>query len=85
MVDKLSAEENEQSDLYYLLIESLLQIQQASLNDVGQVFDFFGKESLKILGYWPREQPFPVYFNVGDYIENIIEREIKSRKFLSKI
>jgi len=85
VVDKLSAEENEQSDLYFLLIECLLKIQQASLSDVGSVFDFFGKESLKILGYWPREQLFPAFFNVGDYIENIIEREIKSRKFLSKI
>lgn len=85
MVDKLMAEGSEQEEIYYLLAGYLEKIQDSQVENLFENLDSYARQLIKILGYWPKDKDFPGNFNTCLYIEEIAEKEIKSRKFLNRI
>lgn len=83
IVDKLTAEKSEQEEVFTLLSSYLGKLEQAE--NYESYVDYFGGNILKILGYWPRTKPFPRDFSVSGYIEEISERELKSKKFFRNL
>lgn len=85
MVDRLTAEGNEQEEVYSLLVFCLKAIAVTEQKNLAVLINSFGINLLKDLGFLPKDKILPQNFNVTAYIEDIIERELKSKKFLSKI
>ena len=85
MVDKLTAENSEQGEVYDLLCSSLPTLQKADRGNLSVITDIFAGNLLKLLGFWPKEKLFPNNFDITMFIEDIIEKELKSKKFLAKI
>lgn len=85
MADKLTAERSEQEEIYNLLFAYLKKLSLTEKRNLPQLVNSFGIDLLRDLGFLPKNKDFPLSFNVTAYIENIIEKELKSKKFLSKI
>lgn len=84
ILDKLTAEASEQEEVYYLLVQSLKKINEIEENSLSEHINSFGGNLLKLLGFWPKEKTFLPNFNVCSYIEQIIERELKSKNFFKR-
>ena len=85
MVDKLTAEEVEQEEVYYLLCDYLKKLDFLDKNGNSNFLGSFGLSLLKILGFWPHDKPIPKNFRVSLFVEEIIERELKAKKFLNRV
>jgi DNA repair protein RecO (recombination protein O) len=85
ILDKLTPENLEQEDVYDLLALYLHKIGQVPESELKSLVSRFGEMILKLLGYWPKDKAFPEGSNISNYIENIIERDLKSRRFLDKL
>lgn len=85
MVDKLTAEGSEQEDVYNLLSEYLKKLNSLNKSGNSNFLGSFGLTLLKILGFWPQNKLIPKNFKVSLFVEEIIEKELKAKKFLSKI
>ena len=83
LVDALTPEHQEHRDVYTLLVGALTQ-----LNDVTQVnpivvSEQFALELLRNLGYLARDRSL-LPGQIDPYIENIIEKRIRSHRLLTK-
>lgn len=85
MIDKLTVEGSEQEEVYDLLTESLKQIGNLEQDELPTLANVFGEKLIQLLGFWPRNKPFPENFNAILLVEQIMEKELKSKKFLSKV
>lgn len=85
MVDKLTAEGSEQSEVYEMLSEYLKKLCWIKPENSSFFLGSFGLNLLKILGFWPHDKPVPKNFRVSSFIEETIEKELKSKKFLAKV
>lgn len=85
MVDKLTAEASEQEEVYELLVSYLGSLSTITQANQNTFINSFGINLLKLLGFWPKAKPVPANFNVTAFIEEIIEKELKSKKFFNKI
>lgn len=85
MVDKLTAEGQEQEEIYRLLVSGLERIDSLSEEKIPSLVNYFGENLLKLLGFWPKEKGFPDNFNTSLFMENIMERELKSKKFSRQV
>jgi len=85
MVDKLTVEGSEQEEVYKLLVSCLSNLSSVTPTNQNTFLNSFGINLLKLLGFWPKEKPFPANLRVSTFIEDIIEKELKAKKFLSKI
>ena len=85
MVDKLTVEGNEQEEVYVLLVTYLRAITVTEQNGLTILVNSFGINILKDLGFLPKNKVLPQNFNVTAYIEDIIEKELKSKKFAGKV
>lgn len=85
MVDKLTAEGSEQEEVYELLSEYLIKLNTVKQDNISFFLGSFGLNLLKILGFWPKDKPVPKNFRTSLFIEEIIEKELKSKKFFAKI
>jgi DNA repair protein RecO (recombination protein O) len=85
MVDKLTAEESETDEVYELLAEFLEKLKSLDLEKRSFFLGDFGLKLLTILGYWPKGKPVPKNFRTSVFVEEIIEKELKAKNFLSKI
>ncbi|PIV01270.1 DNA repair protein RecO [Candidatus Shapirobacteria bacterium CG03_land_8_20_14_0_80_39_12] len=84
ILDKLTAEASEQKEVYEFLVSSLKKINETEENLLSAQIDSFGGNLLKLLGFWPKQKAFLPNFNVCLYIEQIIERGLKSKNFLKR-
>ena len=84
IVDKLTAEGSEQEEVYHLLVDFLKRISLTADEMLSKLISDFGGNLLKLLGFWPKEKAFLPNFNVCSYIEQIIEKELKSKNFLKR-
>lgn len=84
-VDKLTAENLSQSEVYYLLLDFLRNLEIIPDNQTEKILEESIQKLLKFLGFWPKEKPFPSNKNAVSFVEEIIEKELKSKKFLKKI
>lgn len=85
MVDKLTAEGSEQEEVYELLAGYLKNLKELKPEDNSNYLGTFGLSLLKILGFWPKDKKVPKNFKVSLFIEGIIEKELKAKKFLNKL
>lgn len=83
LIDKLTAERQEHESLYKLLINTLHILNSTKILS-SDTIENFESEILKTLGFWPKNKSFD-NINVEGFIENIIERELKSKNFLQKL
>ena len=78
LIDGLLAEYQENRAVFSLLVQTLNRMEEEK--DTRLVISKFEQELLSQLGFWPRER---VFLEDSDYfIENIIERRIKSKRIL---
>jgi len=85
MVDRLTVEGSEQEEVYELLISYLSNLSSVTPTNQNTFLNSFGINLLKLLGFWPKEKPFPTNLRVSVFIEGIIEKELKAKKFLNKL
>lgn len=85
MVDKLTAEGSEQQEVYELLVSYLKKLGSIEEKDLSFLLNNFGELLVKILGFWPKDKIFLPSFNVSLFIEQIMEKELKSKRFLKRI
>lgn len=85
MTDRLTAENSEQEEVYFLLTDYLKKLDETECEEPYLLINDFGENLLKVLGFWPREKSFSENFIVSSYIEDIIESKLKSKNFLAKV
>lgn len=85
MVDRLTAEEAEQEEVFDLLVNYLDRLSTVSEAQLGELMEGFGQELLVMLGFWPKQKPFPAGFNAASFVEQIMERELKSKNLVKKL
>lgn len=82
LIDGLCAENQQNCEVFYLFLETLERLNNQK--DIVSIVHEFEVELLTILGFWPRVN-IPQYLNTQNIIERILERKLKSKKFLSKL
>ena len=82
LVDRLTPENHEQDDVFNLLVNSLDSLSKVEEKCLNSLLVDFSMELLKLLGYWPRDKCIPRSFSPSSFIEDIIERKLKSKKFM---
>lgn len=85
LVDKLTVEEHEQEEVYFLLSSFFENLTQLLESETKFAVDRLSQNILMALGFWQRGKPFPSDFNTLSYVEEIIEKEIKSRRCYNKV
>ncbi len=85
MVDKLTAEGTEQAEVYELLVAALKDLERINREKLPVLVEGFADSLLKLLGFWPKEKPFPPHFSASLLVEEIIEKELKSKRFLKRV
>jgi DNA repair protein RecO (recombination protein O) len=79
MVDRLTVEESEQEEIFDLLSSSLEKLEEVESRDLKVFLNNFGQALVKILGFWPRDKAFPQNLDTVSFVEQIAERELKSK------
>jgi len=85
MVDRLTVEEAAQREVYDLLVDYLERLSNTAEEQLGELTEKFGRELLIMLGFWPEQKSFPSGFSVTNFIEQVIERELKSKNMIKKL
>lgn len=85
MVDRLTVERNEQEEVFDLLSSFLEKLESVDNKNLKIFLNSFGQSLIKILGFWPRDKAFSSNFNTVAFIEQIAERELKSKKITGKL
>lgn len=83
LIDGLCPEGQEHEAVFYLLENTLLRL--SVTNDTTSVIHGFEVELLTMLGYWHGRQDLSAQLDTGNFIENIIERRLNSKRIFSKI
>lgn len=82
LIDKLCAENQENRQVFNLLMDILRKL--AKEDNIKAAIDEFEINLLGLLGFYTSSQSLIPSFNISSFIENITERKLKSRQFLSK-
>lgn len=82
LIDGLCPENQENYAVFSLFSETLKRL--SSAEDLVSVIHEFEVELLTLLGFWPNNRPIE-NTNTQYIIENILERRLKSKSFLSKM
>ncbi len=84
LVDALLPERQEHRDIYSLLLGSLTALNDSLESDPVTVSEQFALEILRILGYLAHNRTIPSG-KIEPYIESIVEKRIRSYRFLTKL
>ncbi|HSX40245.1 MAG TPA: DNA repair protein RecO [Candidatus Saccharimonadales bacterium] len=82
IVDGLCAEHQENAHVFDLLQNALFRL--ANAENIVEVVHEFEIELLSTLGFWSKNRP-SAYLDTQNFIENILERRLKSKKFISRL
>lgn len=88
LIDGLCPEGQEHTDVFMLLRQTLSSLSacQYDVNDtLSEIVHEFEIRLLTILGYWKYAPSAARHFNTTAYIEDILERRLKSRRIFAKI
>ena len=80
LIDGLCPENQENSEIFDLLVDTLRRM--SSSEDILPVIHEFEVELLSNLGYWNKDH---ANVDTQAYIENILERRLKSKYIFSKL
>jgi DNA repair protein RecO (recombination protein O) len=81
LVEGLCAEHQENRAVFNLLIHTLGRMEEE--DNCREIVKDFETELLNLLGFWPKEKAFA--FDTTHFIENILERRIKTKKILTHL
>ena len=84
LVDALTPEHQEHRDVYTLLLDALMAINDSKVNDLISVSEQFALALLRALGYLAHDRSLTLA-QIDPYIEKIIEKRLKTPKILSQL
>lgn len=86
LIDGLCPEHQENIPAFLLFKRTLSQLSQSSSADeLRLIIRHFEIELLSQLGYWHQERSMPLRMDTQEFIENIMERKLKSKKIFAKL
>ncbi len=83
IVDGLCPENQENMEVFELLVDTLDRLSD-NQNNIEKIVADFEVSLLSLLGYWNKQQ-FAQAFDSEQFIENILERRLKSLRIFTKI
>jgi len=84
LADKLTAEHQKHAEVYELLLQNLSDLAMVPSPNYQLLIANYQLSLLEFLGFWPKGRSHDDV-NLEKYIESLIERELKSRKFLNRV
>jgi len=84
LVDVLTPEHQEHRDIYTLLLEALMNLNEAIQDNPVELSRQFALELLRSLGYLAHDRSLPMG-RIDPYIERIIEKRLHTPKILSRL
>jgi len=86
LIDGLCPEKQENSRIFDLLLSVLLDFNKDSVKhyELEQKINYFETSLLKELGFWPKDKELPIS-QIESFLENLLERKLKSKNFLKKL
>ncbi len=82
LVDVLTPEKQEMSDVYHLLDDAISALDTEKINDVSLYIEQFALSLLRMLGFLPKEKIL-LTNQIQPFIEHIVEKKIKTYQFLT--
>lgn len=83
VVSRLTAEHQEHREIFDLLIDSLNRLHETDYWKLHSLIQSFKVQVLEELGFLERGKPIPK--NLDFYIEDLINGELRTKKFLAKL
>lgn len=83
VVNKLTAEHQEHKEIFGLLVDSLNRLHETDYWKLHSLIQSFKVQVLEELGFLERGKPVPK--NLDFYIEDLINGELRTRRFLSRL
>ena len=83
VVNRLTVEEQEHKEIFNLLVNSLTRLHETEYWKLHELIQEFKVRVLEELGFLERDKPIPK--NLDSYIENLINGELRTKKFLSQL
>lgn len=81
ILDRLTVEGSETEGVYPLLVESLNNIENCSVESITGVVDRFAGHLLVLLGFWPSNKTLPQGDSLFSFVEDVIEKNLNSQKY----
>jgi len=85
LIDGLCPEEEEQPEIFNLVKKTLNEICLAEREELLFVMHGFEIELLTLLGFWHKRPQESTELDTHQFIENILERKLKSHRIFSKL
>jgi DNA repair protein RecO (recombination protein O) len=85
LIDGLCPEGEQQSEIFYLLKNTLNELSLADGDELLFVIHDFEIELLTQLGFWHKRPQESTELDTHQFIENILERKLKSHRIFSKL
>ena len=86
LIDGLCPEHQENIAAFFLFKRTLGKLcQSSSADELRVIVRHFEVELLSQLGYWHQEQAMPLRMDTQEFIENIMERKLRSKKIFAKL
>ncbi|MDO8503174.1 MAG: DNA repair protein RecO [bacterium] len=83
IVNKLSAEGQEHKEIFELLVDSLTRLHDIDYWKLHEFIQSFKMQVLEEFGFLERGKPVPK--NLDFYIEDLINGELRTKKFLARL
>lgn len=84
LIDGLCPENQEQRQVYFLLKSALERLSLCLTDEIVFAIHEFEIELLTLLGYWHRPLAASNTLDTNSFIENILERRLKSRRIFQQ-
>jgi DNA repair protein RecO (recombination protein O) len=88
LIDGLCPEGEAHDGVFDLLQKTLRQLASKASEDLASIrilIQDFEIKLLSILGYWHQDQTVPLTLDTHEFIENIMERKLRSRNMFAKL
>lgn len=84
LVDGLCPEKQENRTIFEITLKTFTLINTLPSDKIETIIENFENIILKELGFWPKDKILPQNLK-ENFIENILEKRLKSKQFLKKI
>lgn len=84
LVERLTAENVKNQEIFNLLCGSLLGLGRARLDDLEKASQNFAQSLLEETGFWPRGKSAD-NFNLEEYIESLIEKKLRAKNIFHSL
>ena len=77
--------EGQEFDAVFILLKNTLDQLEKGVDNIADTIHGFEVELLSLLGFWHGSAEVSANLNTTDFIENIIERRLKSKRIFSSL